>query len=334
MATSVLPYSTGRDNMLNACRGQLGKPQYEFPVGSNRTEYGKEYGLDGDYWCVIFLYVMLLRSGNSGAIPKTASTGAVMRWAKSVGRWRTSPEPGYFSIHVDSRGRTAHIEVVEQGVYQIGGNTSKGTTGSLANGLWVARNNRSNLRKNGRIIGYVSPLYGLTIEAIKRTQGHLGLTVDGKYGPDTRRGVTTFQQNNGLTADGFPGPDFFAKIDGGASPTIPPSPSPVINSVPAFPLPSGMAYGPASGPITWVSGRGVNTRVPNDVVRVNGQWKSKGLQAAQQHLRDRGWHISADGRYGDETENVVKQFQKNKGLTVDGLIGPDTWHAIFSLPVT
>lgn len=105
---------------------------------------------------------------------------------------------------------------------------------------------------------------------------------------------------------------------------------------PPFPLPAGFYYGPPSGPVQSVSGRGRNSRVPGDVIQVNGRWRSKGLAVWQARMQARGWNIGkdgADGRYGNDTERVVRQFQKNKGLAVDGKIGKATWDAAWSLPV-
>ncbi|MDU4693109.1 MAG: peptidoglycan-binding domain-containing protein [Dermabacter sp.] len=105
---------------------------------------------------------------------------------------------------------------------------------------------------------------------------------------------------------------------------------------PAFPLPAGYYYGPPSGPVQSVSGRGRNSRVPGDVIQVNGRWRSKGLAVWQARMQARGWNIGkdgADGRYGNDTARIVKQFQKNKGLAVDGKIGKATWAAAWSLPV-
>lgn len=105
---------------------------------------------------------------------------------------------------------------------------------------------------------------------------------------------------------------------------------------PAFPLPAGYYYGPPSGPRQSVSGRTRNSRVPNDVIQVKGRWRSKGLAVWQARMQARGWNIGkdgADGRYGNDTARIVKQFQKNKGLAIDGKIGPATWRAAFELPV-
>ena len=131
---------------------------------------------------------------------------------------------------------------------------------------------------------------------------------------------------------------------GGASVPAPkPKPKPSASKAPAFPLPRKAPndlfyYGPRSGPRTSISGQTRNTNVPNDVVKVAGRWRSKGLARWQQRMIDRGWNElrsagGADGRFGATTEKVVGQFQKSKGLTVDRKIGPATWRAAFEEPV-
>ena len=54
----------------------------------------------------------------------------------------------------------------------------------------------------------------------------------------------------------------------------------------------------------------------------------------QQRLRDRGWTIGVDGIFGSQTETIVKKFQREKGLQVDGKVGPITWNAFWKSPVT
>ena len=127
---------------------------------------------------------------------------------------------------------------------------------------------------------------------------------------------------------------------GMAKPVAKPAPKPAAKpscvKAPAFPLPAGYYYGPPSGPVRSVSGRTRNSHLPNDVILVKGRWRSKGLAVWQARMQARGWNIGkdgADGRYGNDTARVVKQFQKNKGLKVDGKIGPATWRAAFELPV-
>ena len=40
--------------------------------------------------------------------------------------------------------------------------------------------------------------------------------------------------------------------------------------------------------------------------------------------------LKEDGIFGAKTEAAVKKFQKKKGLTVDGQVGPKTWKALYS----
>ena len=64
---------------------------------------------------------------------------------------------------------------------------------------------------------------------------------------------------------------------------------------------------------------------------------NKGLYVtlAQTMLLNRGYLLpkyGADGDFGAETEAAVKLFQKDWGLTPDGVIGPKTWAMLDSTP--
>jgi peptidoglycan hydrolase-like protein with peptidoglycan-binding domain len=54
----------------------------------------------------------------------------------------------------------------------------------------------------------------------------------------------------------------------------------------------------------------------------------------QQKMHDRGWSITVDGKYGPLSAGICKQFQQEKNLTVDGIVGPITWEATWASPVT
>ena len=45
----------------------------------------------------------------------------------------------------------------------------------------------------------------------------------------------------------------------------------------------------------------------------------------QERLNSVGFHISTDGIFGGGTENAVKVFQRNRGLSADGIVGKNTW---------
>ena len=91
------------------------------------------------------------------------------------------------------------------------------------------------------------------------------------------------------------------------------------SGAPVYPLPSGWYFGPKSGPMSSVSGY---------------YGHRDDLKRWQQRMKDRGWDIVADGLYGSKTRAIAKAFQREKGLKVDGLIGPATWAAAWTAPVT
>lgn len=164
--------------------------------------------------------------------------------------------------------------------------------------------------------------------------------VDGKYGQATYNAVRAAQKALGVAVDGIAGPDTMTALAGASKPAA----KPKTPKAPAFPLPRKAPndlfyYGPRSGPRTSISGQTRNTNVPNDVVKVAGRWRSRGLARWQQRMIDRGWNElvkagGADGRFGGVTEKVVGQFQKAKGLPVDRKLGPATWKALWEEPVT
>ena len=45
----------------------------------------------------------------------------------------------------------------------------------------------------------------------------------------------------------------------------------------------------------------------------------------QERLNSVGFNISTDGIFGTNTYNAIKVFQKNRNLTQDGIVGPNTW---------
>lgn len=61
---------------------------------------------------------------------------------------------------------------------------------------------------------------------------------------------------------------------------------------------------------------------------------SDNVKTWQQQMRNRGWNISVDGWYGPASANVCRQFQAEKGLASDGVVGPKTWAAAWTTPVS
>jgi hypothetical protein len=54
-----------------------------------------------------------------------------------------------------------------------------------------------------------------------------------------------------------------------------------------------------------------------------------GVETAQQRLVELGYRATVDGTFSAADANAVRVFQRDRGLTVDGIIGPQTWSALF-----
>jgi Putative peptidoglycan-binding domain-containing protein len=95
---------------------------------------------------------------------------------------------------------------------------------------------------------------------------------------------------------------------------------PTTTKAPKFPLPEGHVYGIAS----------LNKKIHPGTTPVD----QKNIKLFQSRLKERGWRITPDGIFGPQTKGVVLDFQAEKRLEVDGLVGPITWDAFWTAPIT
>lgn len=177
------------NKVLAVARGELGNT--ESPAGSNRTKYGKWFGLDGYAWCMIFVMWCFGQVGALKLLPKrTASCGDLMRAAKAAGCWVTKDyRPGDVVIYDFPDGAaTDHTGIIEKvaasGVVAIEGNTSQ--AGSQSNGGMVCRKTRP----YSQIVGAVRPNYQ---KEDKR--------MDNIPSPAHKEGVEWARKNGILTGD-------------------------------------------------------------------------------------------------------------------------------------
>lgn len=147
---------------------------------------------------------------------------------------------------------------------------------------------------------------GSTGEKVKEIQKFVGVVQDGIFGPATERGVIQWQANLGINADGVWGPQteeatrnlfvFLANLEA------------VQQTAP------NNAFFDA-----------VN-QARQQVLRQGSSGGSvKILQAC---LNGRGYPLIADGVFGPATDNAVRRFQSNNGLSIDGIAGSRTWSAL------
>jgi peptidoglycan hydrolase-like protein with peptidoglycan-binding domain len=93
-------------------------------------------------------------------------------------------------------------------------------------------------------------------------------------------------------------------------------------AVKAFQQEKGITVDGIVGKVTWINIDEADQSEP--ILRIG----STGLPVRRaQKLMS----LDVDGRYGTKTEAAVKKLQQQSNITVDGVVGPDTWLIIDSL---
>ena len=144
--------------------------------------------------------------------------------------------------------------------------------------------------------GGVTLKQGMSGDAVKRLQnrlielGYMTGTADGSFGASTKTAVAAFQRKAGLDADGIAGPTTLAVLYDNDAPSA----------------------------------------TPTDDTLEQGD-SGDAVKALQKRLIELGYmNGTADGDFGSATKAAVKLFQKQAGLTVDGVAGPGTQSALLS----
>jgi peptidoglycan hydrolase-like protein with peptidoglycan-binding domain len=99
-------------------------------------------------------------------------------------------------------------------------------------------------------------------------------------------------------------------------------------AVKAFQQAKGITADGIVGKVTWIN---IDEADQNEPVLNVG---STGLpvRRAQKRMSLVGYDVGGvDGRYGIATEGAVKKLQQQRGLAIDGVVGPHTWSIIDSL---
>ena len=140
--------------------------------------------------------------------------------------------------------------------------------------------------------------------------GYYTGSIDGKYGSGTMAAVKAFQSNNGLSADGLAGTKTYAVLysdsakAAGSTSTATPTAAPTATPAPEY-------------------------TVPTRTLRQNDTGDDVTL--LQTRLKALGYYTGLiDGSFGSGTTQAVTAFQKQHGLTADGVAGTKTYNILFS----
>ena len=89
-------------------------------------------------------------------------------------------------------------------------------------------------------------------------------------------------------------------------------------AVQAFQSSAGLTADGVVGPLTWGA----------LIVTVSSGASGPAVHALQSQLRGQGWRLADDGAFGPQTARSVRDLQTAHHLTVDGIVGPQTWNDV------
>lgn len=137
----------------------------------------------------------------------------------------------------------------------------------------------------------------ITLQSLLNAHGQ-AIAVDGDFGPDTLAAVEAFQSAQGLSVDGIVGPNtkaaLYANVGTGTN-----APSPL--NLTSAACPANISQGEHDGCVTEL----------------------------QSLLNQHGANLVLDGSFGPVTFAAVESFQSSQGLSVDGIVGPNTKSALY-----
>ena len=138
---------------------------------------------------------------------------------------------------------------------------------------------------------------GSDVKKLQSTLNSLGYhagSADGIFGRNTKKAVLNFQKDHSLSADGIVGPNTFASLE------------------------------------KKLGNKGSNPSSSFDRLLKYGT-RGSDVKKLQSTLNSLGYHAgSADGIFGRNTKKAVMNFQRDHGLSIDGIVGPATLTTINS----
>jgi len=182
--------------------------------------------------------------------------------------------------------------------------------------------------------------YGDRGEAVLGLQRALGMAPDqqdGIFGRQTHAAVVAFQRSAGLAADGMVGPNTMAVLQARSTP-VAPTPTPATTTpgastpgavAPSAPAPEPRAPTTAPDAETRSAGLAAASALRDSVADgrlLRSGASGAGVTEVQKLLGLQGAAVT--GSLDAATLDAVKRFQRDNGLSVDGVVGPATMSAL------
>ncbi len=291
----------------------------ESPPNSNKTKYGKWYGLDGVKWCCIFVSWVYDHAGHH--LEKVDTPNGYQSCQSGYVFWKRNacivrdPQPGDIVLYdwggdgiCDHTGIFVKwIDAAKTSFQAWEGNTEIGNNSD--GGRVMLRN-----RKRSLVRAFVTPKAlneapalphddniqngdsGSNVTVLQKMLFDLDfkIKVDGDFGSGTEEIIKQFQQKRNLPVTGIVTPELFGLIQEEAS----------LPNVPGKKFTTGSYLRKGDG--------------GDAVVQIQQALNTKGA----------GPKINEDGVFGSGTVKAVKAFQQKNGLDADGIVGPSTFEKL------
>jgi len=326
----------------------------ENPLGSNKTEFGVQCGMNGVAWCAIFQSCMALDLGAVTALmgAKRAYTPTMGKWFYDRGQWFETPRAGDYVFFAWGTGTgrwkgIQHVGIVESvnadgTFYTIEGNVDSRVKRIKRSMTYVAGFGRPAYADVPAPLPTpdTTPLLknGDSGPAVKRMQERLlvhgfklpQFGADGDFGDETEKAVIAFQTARKLEVDGICGDQTWGALNAAPPVVAPPAPAPApvanarVREFQYWSRKAGMRdYTGALLEVDGVYGERTASVTRKPAVLVRG---ARGNMVA---FMQRCVGAKDDGYYGlkpyRETYDKVIAFQKAHKLAADGVVGENTW---------